>query len=68
MVRWKSDDIDDSEEAVAQRELLREVRQFLLDNDADEILVETIDVAIKDIESWIGTDIEAALTDRAVEP
>lgn len=64
MVGWKADEIDETEEAIAQRELLMEIRQFLLDNDANELLVEAIDVAIQDIESWIGTDIEAALSVR----
>lgn len=61
MVCWTIDDIEEIQEAIAQRELLKEVRQFLMDNCADEILVETIDVAIEDIENWIMPDMEAAL-------
>lgn len=67
MTDWKIDDIDETEEALVQRELLRRVREFLLGNDADQVLVEIIDTAIDDIENWITTDIETALHDGVLQ-
>lgn len=68
MTRWKINDIDETEEAMSQRDQLKRVREFLLDNDADDDLVETIAVAIQDIEQHICPAIEAALQEGVLRP
>lgn len=61
MTHWKINEIDETEEAISQRSQLMLVREFLLANDADDDLVDAIDVAIEDIEQHICPDIKAAL-------
>lgn len=63
MSHWNIQNIDEAEEALSQRERLKRVREFLLKNDADEELIEAIDIAVDDIESWVSKDIEAAFHD-----
>lgn len=68
MTDWKIDGIDETEEALTQRVRLKRVREFLLENEADDDLLETIDIAIDDINNWISSDIEAALDDGVLQP
>lgn len=44
------------------------VREFLLANDADDDLVDAIDVAIDDIEQHINPVVEAALEEGVLRP
>lgn len=62
------DDIEETEAAILQRLQLTRVRSFLLEHAAEEDLVETIDIAIEDIERWICTEIEAALQNGTLQP
>lgn len=55
------DDIEETEDAILQRLQLRRVREFLLLNGGGQDLVESIDIAIEDIERWINPTIEMAL-------
>lgn len=55
------DDIEETEDAILQRDRLNRVREFLLLNRGGQDLVEAIDIAIEDIERWINPTIEMAL-------
>lgn len=59
--QMKIDDIEETEEAIFQRHQLNRIREFLLANEAAQDLVDTIDIAIEDIERWISPAIETSL-------
>lgn len=58
---WNIDDVEQTEDAILQRRHLMRVRCFLLEHNAEEKLVETIDTALAYIEWWISRKIETAL-------
>lgn len=66
------EDLDEAEFAIQQRELLNKAREFLIDHDADEELVEAINQAIDDNDHWIVPDHESyigtALTSTTKKP
>lgn len=57
----KINDIEETEDAIFQRLQLNLVREFLLAEGAPLDLVDAIDTAIEDIESWIDPSIEIAM-------
>jgi hypothetical protein len=59
----KIEDFHETEEAIFQRHQLNRIREFLLANEASEDLIDAIDEAIEDIESWISPEIATALGD-----
>ncbi|RWN44691.1 MAG: hypothetical protein EOS03_23890 [Mesorhizobium sp.] len=55
------DQLDEIEDAVWQKWQLIKVRAFLVNEEAEPDLVETIDIAIVDIDQWVDPEIERAL-------
>jgi|GEM_PF-6405874 hypothetical protein len=53
----KIEDVDETEEAIFQCHQLNRIREFLLANEASQDLIDAIDEAIEDIESWISPEI-----------
>ncbi len=51
----------ETEDAMMQREGLRRVKEFLQERGADEELIDTIDIAVEDIERWICPKDEQVL-------
>jgi hypothetical protein len=60
MAKFNIADIQETREAIIQRDRLREVRRFLIEYDAENDLIEAVDIAIEDMESWIHPEIEKA--------
>lgn len=54
----KINDVEEAQDAIFQRHQLNRIRDFLLANEAAQDLVDTIDIAIEDIERWIDPTIE----------
>jgi hypothetical protein len=65
--QWKIDDIDETQEAIFQRDQLMRVREFLVEHEAEQELIGSIDEALEDIERWISPAIEAALASGALQ-
>lgn len=57
----KINDVEETADAIFQRLQLNRVREFLLAEGASADLVDAIDTAIDDIESWIDPSIEIAM-------
>ncbi len=55
------EDIDEAEQCIHQRIRLTRVRQFLLEQNADEDLVAAIDLALEDNEQWAIKEVEDAI-------
>jgi hypothetical protein len=68
MKAWNVSDIERTEDAILQRRQLERVQDFLSSESAEEDLIETIDIAITDIEGWIDSQIEAALQSGVLQP
>lgn len=64
---WALDDIDETEVAMRQRDYLKLAREFLLENNADDELVQAVEIAIEEIEEYISTEIEEALQDGVLQ-
>ena len=52
-------DLDETEFATEQREFLNKAREFMIDHDADEDLIEAITQAIDDNDRWICPEHES---------
>jgi hypothetical protein len=54
-------DVEETEDALRIREQLNRVRVFLLECDADDEMVDTVDYLIEDNDRWISPKIEKDL-------
>jgi hypothetical protein len=54
-------DVEETEDAMRIREQLNRIRVFLVENDADDEMVDTVDYLIEDNERWISPEIEKDL-------
>jgi hypothetical protein len=54
-------DADETEDAMRIREQLNRIRVFLVERDADDEMVDTVNYLIEDNESWISPEIEKGL-------
>lgn len=54
-------DVEETEDALRIREQLNRIRVFLLDGDADDEMVDTVDYLIEDNDRWISPEIEKDL-------
>ncbi|MER8836794.1 hypothetical protein [Mesorhizobium sp. M0909] len=52
------ENLDEAEEAIAQRERLTRVKDFLVLQGAEEELVSAVEEAIDDIKQWIDPELE----------
>jgi hypothetical protein len=54
-------DVEETETAMRIREQLNRIRVFLVEGDADEEMVDTVDYLTEDNERWISPEIEKEL-------
>jgi hypothetical protein len=54
-------DVEETEDALRIREQLNRIRVFLLEGDADDEMVDTVDYLIEDNDRWISPEIEKDL-------
>lgn len=54
-------DVEETEDALRIREQLNRIRIFLLEGDADDEMVNTVDYLIEDNDRWISPEIEKDL-------
>lgn len=54
-------DVEETEDAMRIREQLNRIRVFLVENDADDEMVDTVDYVIEDNERWISPEIDKDL-------
>lgn len=60
-------DVEETEDAMRIREQLNRIRVFLVENDADDEMVDTVDYLIEDNERWISPEIEKDLLGGKLE-
>jgi hypothetical protein len=60
-------DVEETEDAMRIREQLNRIRVFLVENDADDEMVDTVDYLIEDNERWISPEIEKDLLTGKLE-
>jgi hypothetical protein len=54
-------DVEETEDAMRIREQLNRIRAFLVESDADDEMVDTVDYLIEDNERWISPEIQKDL-------
>jgi hypothetical protein len=54
-------DVEETEDVMRIREQLNRIRVFLVESDADDEMVDTVDYQIEDNERWISPEIEKDL-------
>jgi hypothetical protein len=54
-------DVEETEDAMRIREQLNRIRGFLVERDADDEMVDTVNYLIEDHERWISPEIEKDL-------
>jgi hypothetical protein len=54
-------DVEETEDAMRIREQLNRIRVFLVESEADDEMVDTVDHLIEDNERWISPEIEKDL-------
>ncbi len=67
MRKIKPEDVEEAEICIRQRQLLEKLRQFLLDHDADEALLEAVDQAAEDNEQWGVPSVEDAIRNGVIK-
>ena len=64
---FRLQNVEETEDALGIREQLNRIRVFLLEGDADDEMVDTVNYLIEDNERWINSEIEKELLEGKLQ-